>query len=234
MEIPVGNKFMNYRIKRGDQEFGPYSLPELKQYLAEGRIVSTDLARSEGMEDWAPIHEVSGDLAATSLGAPASGQAGAFTGSPTVAAAGFVPPPDLHWALVLLIAVVSCCIFLMVWAFVQAIWARKVDKASKAIWYYAISIGSSFLIGGVVGVAGATQAIGDEVVIALQVFSHILSFTLNVAAAFSIRRSALDYYQNSPFPLRLGPVMTFFFSTFYFQYHFSRINEWHRTGVAPA
>lgn len=234
MEIPVGNRFMNYRIKRGDQEFGPYSLSELKQYLAEGRIVSTDLARSEGMEDWAPVSEVAGDLAAVSLYGPASGPGGALTGSQTAAVSGFIPPPDLHWALVVLISLVSCCIFLMVWEFVQAIWARKIDRESKAIWYYAISIGSSFLIGGVVGFAGATQTIAEEAVIALQVFSYILSFTLNVAAAFSIRRSALDYYQNSPFPLKLGPVMTFFFSTFYFQYHFSRINEWHRTGVVPA
>jgi hypothetical protein len=122
----------------------------------------------------------------------------------------------------------------MVWQFVQAVWARKIDKESKAIWYYAISVGSSFLIGGVIGFAGATQSIANEVVIALQVFSYILSFTLNIAAAFSIRRSALDYYRDSPFPLTLGPVMTFFFTTFYFQYHFSRVNEWHRTGVVPA
>jgi hypothetical protein len=225
---------MHYRINRGEQEFGPYSLPELKQYLAEGRIVLTDLAKSEGMEDWAPVAEVAGDIAAVSLSGPAGVHGGAVAGSQPTAASGFVLPPDLHWALVLLIAVVSCCIFLMVWQFVQAIWARKIDKESRAIWYYAISVGSSFLIGGVIGFTGATQSIANEVVIALQVFSYILSFTLNIAAAFSIRRSALDYYQESPFPFRLGPVMTFFFSTFYFQYHFSRINEWHRTGVVPA
>ena len=53
---------MNYRIKRGEQEFGPYSLAELKQYLAEGRVVPTDLARSEGMDDWAPVQSVIGDI----------------------------------------------------------------------------------------------------------------------------------------------------------------------------
>ena len=53
---------MEYRIKRGAQEFGPYSLADLKRYLQEGRIAPTDLAKSEGMYDWQPVADVAGTM----------------------------------------------------------------------------------------------------------------------------------------------------------------------------
>ena len=34
-----------------------------------------------------------------------------------------------------------------------------------------------------------------------------------------------------PINLRLSGVMTFFFNILYFQYHFTRIAEWKRTGM---
>ena len=64
---------MHYKIKRGDQEFGPYSLEDLKRYVTEGRIAATDLAKSEGMEDWAPISVVT----ARDMGFPHQGDASA-------------------------------------------------------------------------------------------------------------------------------------------------------------
>jgi hypothetical protein len=33
--------------------------------------------------------------------------------------------------------------------------------------------------------------------------------------------------------LHLNGVLTFFFNVYYFQYHYNRINEWHKTGVFP-
>jgi len=50
-----------------------------------------------------------------------------------------------------------------------------------------------------------------------------------------MRRSLLNYYNTvEPIGLQLSPVMTFFFALFYFQYHFTRIANWKRTGVLAA
>ena len=99
---------MNYKIKRGDQEFGPYSLVDLKRYVAEGRIAATDLARSEGMEDWAPVSQVTGDMEITQPAVAPATVAGMPAGVP---ATNLIPPPDLHWALLLLLMFVTCGIF---------------------------------------------------------------------------------------------------------------------------
>jgi len=49
---------MNYRIKRGDLEFGPYSLADLQRYLQSGHVLSGDLAQSEGMSEWVPVSQI--------------------------------------------------------------------------------------------------------------------------------------------------------------------------------
>jgi WD40 repeat protein len=46
---------MQIHVQRGEEELGVFSLEEAAQYLAEGRLVETDLARSEGLEDWVPL-----------------------------------------------------------------------------------------------------------------------------------------------------------------------------------
>jgi hypothetical protein len=55
-----------------------------------------------------------------------------------------------------------------------------------------------------------------------------------LVAVFSMRKSISTYYTTvEPIGLKLSGVMTFFFSILYFQYHFSRINEWKKTGHLP-
>ena len=82
---------MHYKIKRGEQEFGPYSLVDLKRYVTEGRIAATDLARSEGMEDWAPVSQVTGDM---EIPQP-------IVALPAVAGMpGGAPATDLQWGIV--------------------------------------------------------------------------------------------------------------------------------------
>jgi hypothetical protein len=53
---------MNYFIRRGDQQYGPYTLGDLQRYVASGNILVTDLARSEGMADWVPVSQVIGNI----------------------------------------------------------------------------------------------------------------------------------------------------------------------------
>ena len=45
---------MNYSVKRGEQEFGPYTLAALQQYVAQGNISQQDLARRLGVEEVGP------------------------------------------------------------------------------------------------------------------------------------------------------------------------------------
>ena len=75
---------MNYTIKRGDQEFGPYSLADLKRYVTEGRIAPTDLAKSEGMDDWAFVSQVTGTMEVPRLAPSAIPGVGPGGGYPSV------------------------------------------------------------------------------------------------------------------------------------------------------
>jgi hypothetical protein len=50
-------------------------------------------------------------------------------------------------------------------------------------------------------------------------------------AVFQMKDSLENYYNTvEPINLRLSGVMTFFFAVYYFQYHFSRIAAWKKTG----
>ena len=215
---------MNYKIKRGDQEFGPYSLVDLKRYVAEGRIAATDLARSEGMEDWAPVSQVTGDMEITQPAVAPATVAGMPAGVP---ATNLIPPPDLHWALLLLLMFVTCGIFGIVWMFIQASWVKKIDPQNNAQLFYGLYLGLY-----VVGVAASST--GETELQAVYALFVLASMVCVIAGYFKIRSSLHEYYQGPPIHLHLGPVMTFFFNTIYFQYHFTRINEWHKTGMLRA
>ena len=49
--IPVGT----YLIRRGTDQFGPYSLEQINQYVATGSVLSTDLAWTTGFTDWVSV-----------------------------------------------------------------------------------------------------------------------------------------------------------------------------------
>src|SRR5580658_4566167 len=91
---------MNYRIKRGDQEFGPYTLSELQHYVQTLYISPDDLALSEGMSEWIPVSQVLGDIPI-----PPAAQPGAFgvTDLDVSSAPQTVPlPPNLPWPVLLI------------------------------------------------------------------------------------------------------------------------------------
>src|SRR5579872_1135049 len=135
---------MNYFIKRDLQEYGPYSLGDLQRYVQQGNIALTDLGRSDGMSDWIPVSQIIGNVGVPApaspysapafgavgsapYGAPANpygaqtpygGAPGPYGGAPQQLPIGSLyPPPSLHWALVLLFSILSCWLFLPIWAF---------------------------------------------------------------------------------------------------------------------
>src|SRR5262249_19811701 len=132
---------MKYYIRRGLNEYGPYTLADLQRYVAQGNIAMTDLTRSEGMTDWVPVSQVIGNIPVP-LSPPAGGAAypgapGAVYGAtPGYGAAGSVAgpvPPDFHWALVLLISFFTCGLFGWAWLIVEAAWIRKIKPASRGL-----------------------------------------------------------------------------------------------------
>jgi hypothetical protein len=201
---------MNYTVKRDLQEFGPYSLAELQRYVSTGNVLLTDLCRSEGMTDWMPVSQVIG-----SIPVPAAAPAPA-AGPPAVY---YPPPPNLHWGLVLAIGIVTCGIFAYVWAFIEASWVKKIDPSSKAIIYYAISTATLLVEIGL-------DVSGNQQLTALGSLIGLVGAVFFIVAAFSMRSSIENHFNSvEPIGLALSGVMTFFFSVYYFQYHFTKINE---------
>jgi hypothetical protein len=233
---------MKYYIKRDLNEYGPYTLADLQRYVAQGNIALSDLARSEGMTDWVPVSQVIGNIPVP-VAAPAvqpAGYAGAqvYGGQPVYGMPAAVPgapvPADFHWALVLLIGLVSCGIFTYVWLFVEAAFVRKIAPQSK---------GLMLMVATVVGIYGgqflnifASAFRGSDTpnplfpLLALLFF--LGGFVCYIAAVFSMRTDLENYYNSTEnIGLHLSGVMTFFFAVYYFQYHFSRIAKWKKTGV---
>ncbi len=236
---------MNYWLARNGQKYGPYSLEDLRRMVAEGSISPTDLAWHEGMLNWASLAEIvplstspppppppqaPPVPAAWNPPPPQLPNAGAYPPSGYGYAAQPLTPPDLHWALVLLFGCVTLGFFLIAWYFVEANFARKIDRQSHAILLGILAYGACFISGIVQAVAQA----GDEASSGLSVFGGLLEIAglvLFFVAVFNIRKSLVDYYNRiEPISLRLSGVMTFFFNIYYFQYHFSRIAAWKKTG----
>lgn len=245
---------MKYYIQRQLNEYGPYTLADLQRYVAQGSIQLSDLTRSEGMTDWVPVSQVIGNIPAPQPAAvvpmqgamPGAGNVygaagmvysvpGQVPGGVPVYGAPVIPgiiPPDFHWALVLLVSF-FCSIFQIVWLFIEAGFVKKIDSESKGV---AFLVGA--LITQVVAVIVLFTSIGmspnQEPSFAFFVpfiFIMIAGTVLHFIALFQMRSSIQNYYNTvEPINLRLSGVMTFFFAVYYFQYHFSRIANWKRTG----
>ena len=207
---------MNYYISRNDKQYGPYNLGDLQRYVASGHILVTDLTRSEGMTDWVPVSQVIGNIPVP-VAAPTPA---AIIGS------AYPDPPNLHWAVVLLLTFVTCGLFSWIWIFVEAGWVRKVQPQCKCIIYAAVAVGMIFL------------AVFMKFSRDLRAFAGLLNLAGAVfwlICVFSMK-SAIEEHFNSaePMGLSLSGVMTFFFNVYYFQYHFTRINELKRSGQLAA
>ncbi|MBI4890571.1 MAG: DUF4339 domain-containing protein [Acidobacteria bacterium] len=155
-------------------------------------------------------------------------QPGAYrppTGQPYAAApaGGGLVPPGMHWALVFVLALVTCGIFGLVWMFLQAGFVKKIDPASKATPLFCGYLAVVLLAG--VFVRGSVAALTILPLI------HLAAMVVFWMGAFSMRKSLVTYYNSvENIGLRLSGVMTFFFSVLYFQYHLARIANWKKTG----
>jgi hypothetical protein len=220
---------MNYFIKRDTTEYGPYTLADLQKYVASGNVLLTDLCRSEGLTDWVPVSQVIGNIPVPAAPQP-SVAAPAVYAAPAVSP--YPAPPNLHWAICLLLSFVTCGIFSVIWIMVEAAWVKKVQPASKAVTYFGIVLGL-WALSFVLGISGAVSAArtGHEDS-GLQGIQGILSLAILIVwivGAFNMRDSIEEHFNSAePIGLSLSGVMTFFFNVWYFQYHFTKINEMKR------
>jgi hypothetical protein len=218
---------MNYRIKRGNQEFGPYSLADLQRYVQDGHVSPDDMAQSEGMPEWVPVSQVLGDIPV-----PTVQSATGFTGTELDAAAAqqIVPlPPNLHWGWLLLLNVITRSFFNMIWAFIQANWARKLSGKNTAL--VLVAMYPAGIISGAV-IAAIGNSSGEAVMSGFGGIVIIAGVICLIVSVFKIRDAMEEYYNTvENIGLSLSGAMTFFFSVIYIQYHINRIARWKKTGA---
>jgi GYF domain 2 len=218
---------MNYRIKRGDQEFGPYSLADLQRYVQDGHVAPDDMALSEGMTEWIPVSQVLGNIP-PSNGQSAPGIAGMELDA--AAAQQIVPlPPNLHWGWLLLLNIITRSYFNMIWAFIQANWARKLSGKNTAL--VLVAMYPAGMISGVV-IAAIGGSAGESGMSGFGGILIIAGVICLIVSVFKIKDAMEEYYNTvENIGLSLSGAMTFFFSVIYIQYHINRIARWKKTGV---
>jgi hypothetical protein len=224
---------MTYQVSRNGQMYGPYTLEDLKRYVASGNILGTDMAKSEEMPDWLPVAQIlgiAGTAGTTSIPTPAAIPPPAYASPSTYPAPSgiaYPDPPNLNWGLELLLGFLTCGFFVVVWNLIIAAWANRIQPTSKALMFYiaatvliVLNLGSSWSV--VISLSHHVRphhsVLGNLISLATWVVRLIARFTL---------RDTLEQHFNGPEPLglRLNPVMTFFFGGIYFQYKLNEINE---------
>jgi hypothetical protein len=203
-------------VKRGEERFGPYSLSDLQNYVQSGNVLVADLAQSEGMTEWVPVSQVLGNIPAPVLAA-----AGAVVAAePELVTL----PPNLHWSIVLILGIVTYQLFNLVWALVQANWARKLTNDNKPM------VLVSMYPAGIIAIVLIGAFFPDLAVVAGLI--RLAVAIIYLVGIFSIKSAMEEYYTSREnIGLQLSGVMTFFFSTVYIQYHINSIARWKKTGV---
>ena len=139
-------------------------------------------------------------------------------------------PPQMHWALVLVLSWITFGLAGLIWAFKQAGFVKKIDSGSKATMLLAASLVLMVIQVAlyVVMINSPSDAAAISAIVSLL---NLAILVFGLMAIFGMRKSIVRYYNTvEPIQLKLSGVMTFFFSVLYFQYHFSRIGKWKTTG----
>jgi hypothetical protein len=211
---------MDYLVRRGDQEFGPYTLAELQEYVQSGRVLPGDLSKSEALVDWVLVSQILGNIPMPAAAAPVN----------VVPPQNLVPlPPNLHWAILLVLDILTRQIFNWIWVFVQANWARKLSGSNKSMVLVSMYPGG-FLAG--ILIAMVAMAMHRPELVAVSGICILAGAIVYIFGIFKVREAMEDYYNSREnIGLSLSGVMTFFFSSVYLQYHINRIARWKKTGV---
>ena len=139
-------------------------------------------------------------------------------------------PPQMHWAVVLILSWITFGLAGLIWAFKEAGFVKKIDRSSKATVLLAASL--VLMVIQVVLYVMIMRSPSDAATISgIVMLLNLAILIVGLMAIFGMRKSIVTYYNTmEPIQLKLSGVMTFFFSVLYFQYHFSRIGQWKKTG----
>jgi hypothetical protein len=217
---------MEYFVRRGEQQFGPYTLAEMQEYAQTGRIVGSDFAKSEGLADWVPVSQILGNIpmqvAAPAVAVPAPIEA--------------IPlPPNLHWVVLLFVLIFGlffgalAVLFNAAWSLVLANWARRMVNDNKAM--VLVAMYPAGVLAGIFafGFGSANNAPGALAIGSILFLAGLIAYIVGI---FKIRDAMEEYYNSREnIGLALSGVMTFFFRTVYLQYHINRIHRWKQTGI---
>jgi hypothetical protein len=144
-------------------------------------------------------------------------------------------PPDLHWAVMVMLSVLTLGLFPVIWSIVMTNFTKKLDDDGLARTLFIAGFVAS--LGGRIfrAIARAQSAeLVSSIPSGLLLFGDLLmliGIACCITAAFRMRSTLLAYYNSiEPLGLYLSDAMTFFFGLYYLQYHFSRIAKWKKNG----
>jgi|ERR1700722_2572400 hypothetical protein len=242
---------MTYYLAQGGQQSGPFELQALTNMLGAGHIALTDLVWTDGMAEWEPVSQVLPPVAASVPLAgppppppPPVAPPAAYV-QPVIAASESARPvpPGMHWAVVLILGMITFGLFAIIWLFVEASFVKKISpKRNGRGLLFLIVLMELFL-----GLFAFLAYYNDHVTRivptgmssdSMELFTPILGgflvpllWILAIVAIFRMRRGLLTHYNSvENIQLRLSGVMTFFFNIYYVQHHLSRIARWKKTG----
>ncbi|MFZ1941910.1 MAG: DUF4339 domain-containing protein [Terracidiphilus sp.] len=208
---------LNYYVARNGQVSGPFTEENVRASLAAGSLSPSDQIRTDISAEWNTVSDLF-QIPQTTTAPGARGRNGPV-------------PPNLHWLVLLLLYITW--IFPFIWTFVQASFARKIDRDNNSIIGFVIA----FLFA-IIGMETVIFHAMDRVQATDRLFMDLMRLGSMIAylfGVFSVRRSMEAYYTKvEPIQLRLSGGMTFFFGILYLQYHMSRIARWKKTGILVA
>lgn len=211
---------MRYFILRNGEQYGPYSKAEVQRYLRSGDIYPGDLGRSEAMKEWLPVSQVLGTGAPPPPSPAANSDSASSSQFPPHISSPAAEPPGLHWAILLLLAVLTFGLFGWIWSFVLARWARKIDPRNRATLLLITALAMS--IGAITAFLSTPNRAEQLTLVALLQLAAVVLFEISI---FGLRRFILQHYADLDISLSLSRAATFFFSIVYFQFKFNRIHH---------
>jgi hypothetical protein len=124
---------------------------------------------------------------------------------------GNLKPPTLRWPFVLILSILTLGLFEDAWLLWQSRWAKRAEPSSRGTKLLVAGV-LLFLIGAILSVLADLKSIAGWVDLAGLVMSQV--------GNFSVKGSIEKHYKVS-----LSGLMTIFFSSIYFQYHFDRLAQ---------
>lgn len=242
---------MHYHVARNGQVYGPYTLEDLRRYVASGHVLPSDSVKSDERPDWISVSALLGDStfssAAAQPGMPSTAGPAPYSGPvpPAYSPSGFTPqpfggygpnpnlprPPNLSWGLVLLFDVLTFSLFQLIWNLVLAAWFRRVYPPTRVLLLYAaaaVLIFAQGVMGQTIGFMAGTHrgvAIQHSAGFAGYGLVAITCWVVRLIARFTFRADLERHYNTvEPIGLSINPVLTFFFGGIYLQSVMNRIN----------